>query len=209
MPSSRAGRAVSSSIACGRPIVAVMHLRQRHRQQRRQPDAAGRGLGERQALVVGVARLVVGGDRVDRAVRQARQPPPGDRCPCATAATAWRRCENRRSRSRSGRNTAARCRRSPPAPSSLARRISSSASAVETCAKCTAPPVSRARLMSRATRIASAAAGMPGRPSRVGQFALGRARRRRRATDPPGAARCGRRSRGRRTAPAASAGRTR
>ena len=35
------------------------------------------------------------------------------------------------------------------------------------------PPVSAASRMSRATRMASAATGMPGRPEPVGQFALG------------------------------------
>ena len=94
---------------------AVMDLRQRHAEQRRETRAARRGLGEGQALVVGIARLVVGGDRVDRAVGQRRRPPPAGRLPCAAAATAWRRCGSRRSPFRSGRNRAARCRRSPRA----------------------------------------------------------------------------------------------
>ena len=56
---------------------AVVHLRQRHAEQRGKPGASRRGLGERLALVVGIARLVVGGDRIDRAVGQCghhRQP---------------------------------------------------------------------------------------------------------------------------------------
>ena len=76
-PSSAAGRAVSSSIACARVSAAVVHLRQRHAEQGGKPGAARRRLGERLALVVGIARLVVRGDRVDRAVGQCghhRQP---------------------------------------------------------------------------------------------------------------------------------------
>ena len=80
-------------------------------EQRRQPGAARRRQGERQPLVVGVARLVVGGDGIDRAIRQRRRRPPAGPLPSAAAATAWHRCGNRRSRFRSDRNKAARCRR--------------------------------------------------------------------------------------------------
>ena len=51
---------------------AVVHLRQGHAEQGREPGASRRGLGEGLALVVGIARLMVGGDRVDRAVGERR-----------------------------------------------------------------------------------------------------------------------------------------
>ena len=54
-------------------------------------------------------------------------------------------------------------------PSALARRTSSTEPAVERCRKCTGAPVSRTSAMSRATIASSAAAGMPGMPSRLDQ----------------------------------------
>ena len=54
-----------------------MHPCQRDAEQRRETRATGFGLGEGQALVIGVARLVVGRDGVDRAIGQGchnRQP---------------------------------------------------------------------------------------------------------------------------------------
>ena len=54
-------------------------------------------------------------------------------------------------------------------PSSLARRTSSTEPAVDRWRKCTGAPVRRDSAMSRATMASSAAAGMPGRPSRLDQ----------------------------------------
>ena len=99
-PSSRAGALGQQPDRAGERQGPAVHLRERHGEQRREPGAAGRGLGEGQALVVGVARLVVGGDGVDRAVGERRH----DRLPVrlrrAAAGRVWRRCGNRRSRSR-------------------------------------------------------------------------------------------------------------
>ena len=62
-------------------------------------------------------RRAAGGRRRSRRSchRPVRPPPPAGPLPCAAAATAWHRCGSRRSPSRSGRNRAARCRRSPRA----------------------------------------------------------------------------------------------
>ena len=55
-------------------------------------------------------------------------------------------------------------------PSALARRTSSTEPAVERCRKWIGAPVRRASVMSRATIASSAAAGMPGMPSRLDQL---------------------------------------
>ena len=166
-PSSAAGRAVSSSIACAKRQRAAVDLGQRHAEQGGEPGAPGRGLGERLALVVGVARLVVGGDRVDRAVGQRgdhRQPvgllAQRRRQLGVGAEVADRRLVEveigRRRVAGDGEAVGLRPADQRAAPRRWRRGRN-------------APPrrSARASRMSRATRIASAAAGMPGRPSRV------------------------------------------
>ena len=54
-----------------------------------------------------------------------------------------------------------------PKPSAFAQCTCSSESFAERCAMCNLAPVSFANCTSRATQTASAAAGMPRRPSRV------------------------------------------
>ena len=198
------GRAVSRSIALRERERAPVDLDERDRQQGGKPRAPRSRLREGEALVVHVARLVVGGDRVDRAVGERR------RDGLAVLLPAQRRRElgvgaefadrglvqvevGRRGVAGDGE---ALCL--GPADQSRAPRP------VEMWAKCTAPPVSRARRMSRATRIASAVGGNA-RAGRGEWRARPRWRRlRRRARALPGAGRCGGRSRARRRARAAS-----
>ena len=107
----RAGLTVSRRSSVEQAEMPVVVQLQRQRQQRFQPDDAVGRRAERQALQILVPRRS-GRWRSRRSCRRrGRRRPRGGRLRCAAAATVWRRCGSRRSRSRSARNRAGRCRR--------------------------------------------------------------------------------------------------